>query len=278
MYGAEPLTAAFVGRHNGVSSQEETTDLLMSAKLPPSSDGRVSWFRYQDLVLKNRLVEDAAIYRNLLDNEKLIDPDNSVEYFPSFLRGFFLKGTQNVFLILFSHRRSNAEFVTFISRQRLQASWEDTAPGFTQTSPAYIQAINGANQRIRDQNTQRVAEVPAMPQGLPQAVAAPIAPAPTYLDAATPENFERFVQGKREEHAQAFPLSDSMLTCSSPYKLQSELSDGQRERLASSLILRGIQLLQYTYRPLRPIIITFSSFPEDPNIRHTEEADARSST
>ena len=109
----------------------------MNAKLPPSYDGRVSWFRYEDMVrdwvtftvieparqgplLKNRLVEDAAIYRELLDNEKLMNLDNGVEYILNFLRGYFLKGTSNVFLYrflsLFNHCRGNSEFVTFISR------------------------------------------------------------------------------------------------------------------------------------------------------------------
>ena len=78
----------------------------MNAKLPPPYDGRVSWFGYEDLVrdwmtftaieparqgplLKSRLVEDAAIYRELLDNEKFIDPDSGAEYLSNFLRGYF---------------------------------------------------------------------------------------------------------------------------------------------------------------------------------------------
>ena len=98
----------------------------MSATLPPSCDGRVSWFRCEDLaqdwmtftvieparqgsLLKNRLVEDAATHRESLDNGKPIEPDNGVEYFPNFLRGYLLKGTSNVFLYrflsLFNHRR-----------------------------------------------------------------------------------------------------------------------------------------------------------------------------
>ena len=113
-YGAEPPAAAFLGsRRNGASSHEETIDLSMNAKLAPPHDGRASWFRYEDLardwitftvieparqgpVLKNRLVADAAVYRELLDNEKLIDPENGVECIPNLLRGFFLKGAQNV--------------------------------------------------------------------------------------------------------------------------------------------------------------------------------------
>ena len=92
-----------------MSSQEETIDLSMNAKLP-SYDGRVSWFRYEDLVrgrmtftvmepakqgplLKKRLVEDAAIARKFLGNEKLIEPDNGVRIFSiSFPSRLLLEG------------------------------------------------------------------------------------------------------------------------------------------------------------------------------------------
>ena len=98
-----------------MSSHEETIIFSTNAKWPPSYDGRVC---YEDLVrdgttltviepdtlLKNRLVEDAARYRELLDNEKLLDPENGVEYFLNFLRGYFLKGTQNVLIYRSSPR------------------------------------------------------------------------------------------------------------------------------------------------------------------------------
>ena len=102
---------------------------------------------------------------------------------------------------------------------------------------------------MRDQHNQRNAEIATMTQGLPQAAAVPIVPEPTYLDASQPENFERFVRGKKQEHSQAFPLSDNMLTLF--FIIQSELSEGQRERLVSSLTLRGVQLPQYTYEAIK---------------------------
>ena len=211
--------AAFLGsRHNGVSSHEESINLSMNAKLPPSYDGRVSWLRYEDLVrdwctftviephrrgplLNNRLTDDALPYRELMSNERLIDPDSGVDYFLNVLRGYFLKGSQNVFLFrflsFFNHRTGNGEFITFISKfeillRRLKASWEDTAPEFTVNSPEYIQAINDANQRMREQHNLRVAELVTIMQGLPQGAAAPIVPDPNYLDAGLQETFDRF--------------------------------------------------------------------------------------
>ena len=97
-----------------------------------------------------------------------------------------------------------------------------------------IHAINVANQRLREQHNQRIAEIAGMMQGLPQGAAALIAPDPTYLDAAQPENFERFARGKKQEHSQAFPLSDNMLII-----IQSELSEGQQARIVSSLTRGG---------------------------------------
>ena len=80
----------------------------------------------QGLLVTNRLLEDAAICRELLDHEKLIDPENGVEYLLNFLCGYFLKGTQNVFLCrflaFFYHRRGNNGLVTFISKLKLRAS------------------------------------------------------------------------------------------------------------------------------------------------------------
>ena len=64
-------------------------------------------------------------------------------------------------------------------------------PGFTHTTPECIQAINDANQRMREQHSQR------MTQGLSQTATAPTVPDPTYLDTAQPENFEKFVKGKK---------------------------------------------------------------------------------
>ena len=90
-----------------------TINLSMSAKLPPSYDGRVGWFRYEDLVrdwttftvshpfLKNRLVEDAAFYCELQKTEQIL------------LEG---RACIPVQIPQFLHRRGNTEFVIFASK------------------------------------------------------------------------------------------------------------------------------------------------------------------
>ena len=64
--------------------------------------GMKTWYRIglhprlepsrQGALLKNRLVEDAAIYRELLDNAKRMDPDNGVEYFSQLPSRILLEG------------------------------------------------------------------------------------------------------------------------------------------------------------------------------------------
>ena len=45
----------------------------------------------QDPLLENRLIDDALMYRELLDNG-LVAPDVGIDYFLTFLRGYSLKG------------------------------------------------------------------------------------------------------------------------------------------------------------------------------------------
>ena len=170
------------------------------------------------------------------------------------LRQYFLKGTQNVFLYRFlsflNHRRHTGEFVTFISKfeilLRRLASWEDTAPTYTQTSPEYVQAIQEANQRRREQHAEQLAQAQQMMAGQARGTAAPIIPDPVILDPTDPAEFQQeFIAGQQTQHTQAFPLSDNLLTLF--FIIQRELTESQRERLISAMSLRGVQLPQFTY-------------------------------
>ena len=89
--------------------------LQSTPKIPPSFDGRSSWFAYEEAIddwadittlgnekvgpsLKNRLTGDAAVYKPLLDRDRLRDPANGLRYFKDTLRPHFVKGNQSVFL------------------------------------------------------------------------------------------------------------------------------------------------------------------------------------
>ena len=92
-YGAPPLA----------------TVQTVSTKVPPSFDGRSSWFAYEEAIddwcdvteldaekrgpaLRNRLEGDASVYRTLLDRELLRNAAGGVAYFKRELRPHFVKG------------------------------------------------------------------------------------------------------------------------------------------------------------------------------------------
>ena len=121
----------------------------VTTKVPPSYDGRSSWFAYEDAIddwcditeldgdkrgpaLRNRLEGEAAIHKRLLDRDRLKDPNNGVKYFKSFLRPLFVKGAANVFLYRFQQfmnpHRGNGDMLRWITRfqlsvQMMQEAW-----------------------------------------------------------------------------------------------------------------------------------------------------------
>ncbi len=82
-----------------ISQEDNWRDLTqVTPKIPPAYTGKTSWFAYEEAVddwidittlepsrrgpsLKNRLFEEAAVYKPLLDRERLKDPEDGVQYF-----------------------------------------------------------------------------------------------------------------------------------------------------------------------------------------------------
>eukprot|EP00439_Symbiodinium_sp_Y106_P000844 s4425_g1.t1 len=130
----------------------------VTTKVPPSYDGRSSWFAYEDAIddwcditeldaekrgpaLRNRLEGEAAIHKRLLDRDRLKDPTNGdptngVKYFKSFLRPLFVKGAANVFLYRFQQfmnmHRGNGDMLRHLDGS--EGYWvedeDDGAEGF----------------------------------------------------------------------------------------------------------------------------------------------------
>ena len=124
----------------------------LTTKIPPSFDGKTSWFAYEDAIddwcdvtelddekrgpaLRNRLEGDAAIYKKILDRDALKNKDEGVLYFKRTLRPFFVKGSVNVFLYRFQQfmnlRRGSFDLMKWMSRfqiqlKRLEQAWGDT--------------------------------------------------------------------------------------------------------------------------------------------------------
>ncbi|OLP99600.1 hypothetical protein AK812_SmicGene17791 [Symbiodinium microadriaticum] len=101
----------------------------VSTKVPPSYDGRSSWFAYEDAIVVNR--------------EHLKDPNNGVKYFKSFLRPLFVKGAANVFLYRFQQfmnlHRGNGDY-----RQK-----NEKALPTKRRSAAGVDIIDGTSNRNR---------------------------------------------------------------------------------------------------------------------------------
>ena len=96
------------------------------------------------------------MYKAVLQNDLLQDPDEGVHYFKNTLKKFFLKGSTNVYLYrllcFFNHRRQNSEFLIFTSKfkivlMRLKAAWMDLMPTHTAQSPEFIASVQDANAR-----------------------------------------------------------------------------------------------------------------------------------
>ena len=99
------------------------------------TDDHRTTFRYEELVddwvtittveapkrgplLKSRLTGDAYMYKAVLQNDLLQDPDEGVNYFKNTLKKYFLKGATNVYLYrllsFFNHRRQNQKSSSFL--------------------------------------------------------------------------------------------------------------------------------------------------------------------
>eukprot|EP00439_Symbiodinium_sp_Y106_P026337 s8992_g3.t1 len=161
--------------HRLSAFQQVTTKV--TTKVPPSYDGRGSWFAYEDAIddwcditeldadklgpaLRNRLEGEAAIHKRLLDRDRLKDPTNGVKYFKSFLRPLFVKGAANVFLYHFQQfmnmHRGNGDMLRWITRSEL--SLLDFQKKNRQNSRR--NRLERANNRLKDQHARTIPITP----------------------------------------------------------------------------------------------------------------------
>ena len=79
-----------------------------TARQPPSYDGKVSWFRDEELIDDGASFTDVKserwgplltlMYRELLDNALLRDPKPGINCFKNTLKNFFLEGATSLCL------------------------------------------------------------------------------------------------------------------------------------------------------------------------------------
>ena len=149
---------SFVTNHRHLQELQRLSAFQqVTTKVPPSYDGRSSWYAYEDAIddwcditeldgdkrgpaLRNRQEGEAAIHKRLLGRDRLKDPNNGVKYFKffkSFLRPLFVKGAANVFVYRFQQfmnlHRGNVDMLRWITRfqlsvQRMQKNVERHLP------------------------------------------------------------------------------------------------------------------------------------------------------
>jgi hypothetical protein len=235
-----------------------------SPKIPPAFDGRTSWFAYEELVadwldvttldpekqapaLKVRLTGEAAIFKRMLDRDRLKDPSTGVDYFMNTLRPEFRKGPEAVFLFrflqIFNLRRASGDMIKWIgryvvSRKRLLDSWMDLMP---QAAPAEANLEYQQEARLLN------------------------------ADPADPEVYNQWIQRNRTRHERTFPLQDPMFTYF--FIVAADLNEQQRERFTSTMMLRNITVPQYTFDIVRTVFHDLFCAPrnsiENPHVRST---------
>ena len=204
----------------------------VTTTVPPSFDGRSSWFAYEDAIddccdiaelgnekrrpaLRNRLESEAAIHKRLVDRDRLKDPNNGATYFKSFLRPLLVKGATNVFLYRFQQfmnlHRGIGDMLRWITRfhlsvPRMQEAWNDTYLPSTDPNNAEVRAF--------------IAGLPAEEQ---------------YLKAE--EAMDRADDRLRDQHAWTIPSTASLVA--NIFVSLSDLTQDQRQVFTSLMAHRN---------------------------------------
>ncbi|CAE7374757.1 Cpr [Symbiodinium natans] len=221
----------------------------VTTKVPPSYDGRSSWFAFEDAVddwcditelepekrgpaLRNRLEGEAAIYKRLLDREALKNKEDGVRYFKRFLRPYFVKGAANVFLYRFQQfmnmHRGSGDMLRWMTRfqlsyQRMNESWMDT----------FVPLVSENDPVVR-------AYVLRLPQEEQQAI--------------TPEEALRRVNEQgRETHGRALPITANLIALL--FVTLSDLTQDQRQVLTSLMARKNRALTDYRVDELRTVYL-----------------------
>ena len=215
----------------------------MTTKIPPGFDGKMSWFTYEDAIdewediteldqekrgpaLRNKLCDDAAYIKPLLDREKLIYKDDGVKYFKRTVRPYFIKNNESVFMWrlfqLFSLYRKSGDMLKWTTRmtvheKRLKDAWMDLLPEYDASSDEYRQAVAANN---ADQLNTR-------------------------YDPDDPDVFDRWLANTKAAHMKNYPFTDNLYSLIT--LVLADLSEIQRERFMTSMILRKIKIQDYTF-------------------------------
>ena len=240
----------------------------ISNKIPPSFNGRTSFFAYEEAIndwvdvtelsaerqgpaLKSNLVEDALVCRELLDRDALKNAATGVTYYKNFLRTYFVKGAQTTFLWrffnIFKFYRGQRDIRAWLTRmvvlkRRIEDCWMDMF-------------VNIPADDIRFQNV--VAAVVAQ-LGLAQD------------EAGLARAHQQWNEQRRIQHRTGFPLGDNLFALM--LIVLADLNENQREQLSNKMNIMGHHSLEnYTFDLVKntmiEIFLTSRSSLNDPSVR-----------
>ena len=196
------------------------------------------------------------MYKAVLENDLLQDPDEGVNYFTNTLKKCFLKGATNVYLYrllsFFNHRRQNLKIRN--PSHEIEGSMDGLDARLHGTVPI-ISTVRTGRKRKNNRPTSASSWYPSMP--------------PVLLNEDNPTVLRQYITGMQDRQRDAFPFGDNLIA--QFFIIQSELSDQQRKRLTSAMSLRNISLEHYSYQMLKThyheLFITTRTSIQDPSIR-----------
>ena len=229
-----------ISQYRAESTDHCTAGSGITTKIPPLSNGSMSWLKYEELIddwldltvleaekneaLKNRLVGDAEMHNKLLDRE-LLKAAEGVKYFRDTMRPHFINRAQSVFIWRFFQftraKRGNIEMVKRVGHftlllKRLKDSRMDMQPMSTLSEEQkQNQYPADVGQENADRQTRSV----------------------ELLEPNAQATRDRWNATHVSNHERLFPFSDNLTT------LMFIVASDVRERFTSSFSLRGMNCL-----------------------------------
>eukprot|EP00435_Cladocopium_sp_Y103_P056440 s2970_g19.t1 len=269
----------------------------MTTKVAPSYDGETSFFTFEDSIddwcditelepekrgpaLRNRLEGDAAVYKRLLDRDRLRDANEGVNCFKRTLRPHFIKGAQAVFSYRFmqfmKYNRGSVDLQRWMTRfqitgNRFIESWMDFLPEIEITNPEAVAYVTA--RRVAHEAEQ--ANLAGITQATPGADAHINVPWTNEMAMAA---FNQLNHERRETHRRAIPLSPNLSALI--FVSLADLEQDQRNTLKSIMTHRGRTLEQYNVQEFRDLFLemlcTTKTAVDSPTIQPSASGQRRS--
>ena len=243
------------------------TTTQVTTKVPPSFDGKTSWFAFEDAIddwcditeleqekwgpaMRNRLEGEAAVYKRLLDRNELRQPNGrGIEYFKRTLTPHFVKGSQTICLYIcmkfMKNTPGNGDLMKWMTRfqidgRRLAESRMDLLPDLDLMSPVVQAEVTIQRQA---HNANQAAMLAANDQHVVE----------QWTDEMEQVIYDEAIRLHKQAHRDIFPLSQNLIALILISTADS--SQDQRQSLTSIMTHRNRTMDQYRLMELREVFI-----------------------